>query len=47
MCFQVAIAVSAISALTRRRAFWFVGIGLGVAATAFFVAAFLPMYLRP
>jgi len=47
MFFQVAIAVSAISALTKRRAFWFVGIGLGVAASAFFVAAFLPMYLHP
>ena len=47
MCFQVAIAVSAISALTRRRVFWFVGIGLGVVASAFFIAAFLPMYLHP
>jgi len=46
MLFQVAIAVSAISALTKRRVFWFVGIALGVAATAFFVAAFMPMYLH-
>lgn len=33
--FQVAIAVAAISALTRRRVFWFVGIGLGVIAFVF------------
>ena len=33
--FQVAIAVAAISALTRRRVFWFVGIALGVIALAF------------
>jgi hypothetical protein len=33
--FQVAIAVAAISALTRRRDFWFVGIALGAAAFAF------------
>ncbi|HZL37540.1 MAG TPA: DUF4337 family protein [Tepidisphaeraceae bacterium] len=33
--FQVAIAVAAISALTRRRMFWFVGIGLGVIALVF------------
>ena len=47
MLFQVAIAVSAISALTRRRPFWYVGIGLGVAGAGFFIAAFLPMYLHP
>ncbi|MDB5292868.1 MAG: hypothetical protein JWL69_4109 [Phycisphaerales bacterium] len=33
--FQVAIAVAAISALTRKRIFWFVGIGLGLAAVVF------------
>ncbi|MDB5302561.1 MAG: hypothetical protein JWM97_110, partial [Phycisphaerales bacterium] len=35
--FQVAIAVAAISALTRRRVFWFVGIALGLAAVGFLV----------
>lgn len=39
--FQVAIAVSAISALTRRRAYWFVGIALGAIALGFLVSALL------
>jgi hypothetical protein len=42
--FQVAIAVSAIAALTRRREFWFVGIGLGCAGVFFLVAGLLPGY---
>jgi Domain of unknown function (DUF4337) len=33
--FQVAIAVSAISVLTRRRAFWFVGIAFGCVGVVF------------
>ena len=33
--FQVAIAVSAIAALTRRKAFWYVGMGLGAVAVVF------------
>ncbi len=36
--FQVAIAVAAISALTRRRAYWYVGITLGTAALGFLFA---------
>jgi len=35
--FQVAIAIGAISVLTRRRAFWFVSIALGVAGTIFLI----------
>jgi hypothetical protein len=35
----VAIAVSAISALTRRRAYWFVGIALGAIAFGFLASA--------
>ena len=35
--FQVAIAVSAISALTRRSAFWYVGIALGLAGVGFLI----------
>lgn len=34
--FQVAIAVGAISALTRRKAFWFVSLGFGVVGLVFF-----------
>jgi hypothetical protein len=40
--FQVAIAVSAIAALTRRKRFWFVGMALGAAGIVFFVLGFLP-----
>jgi hypothetical protein len=39
--FQVAIAVSAISALTRKRLFWFAGIVLGCAGLFFFVKGLL------
>jgi len=35
--FQVAIAVGAISALTRRKAFWYVSLGFGAVGLAFFV----------
>jgi hypothetical protein len=35
--FQVAIAVAAIAALARRRAFWFVGIALGLVALGFLI----------
>ena len=42
--FQVAIAVSAVSALTRRRSFWFVGISLGVVAMGFLCAGLLVQY---
>lgn len=37
--FQVAIAVAAISVLTRLRAFWFVGLAFGVAGVGFLVYA--------
>ena len=39
--FQVSIAVAAISALTRRREYWFVGMGLGTVALGFLAAALL------
>jgi LPS O-antigen subunit length determinant protein (WzzB/FepE family) len=39
--FQVAIAVAAISALTRRRVFWFVGIALGVVAIGFLASGLI------
>ena len=39
--FQVAIAVSAIAALTRRRRFWFVGIAMGMLAMGFLAAGLL------
>ncbi|HEX8914006.1 MAG TPA: DUF4337 family protein, partial [Humisphaera sp.] len=42
--FQVAIAVSAIAALTKRRPFWFVGIALGLAGVYFLVAG-LPVHV--
>jgi hypothetical protein len=35
--FQVSIALSAIAALTRRRAMWWVSLGLGAVGAAFFV----------
>ena len=38
---QVAIAVSAISVLVKRKAFWFVGIALGAAGVGFLVAGLL------
>jgi len=39
--FQVAIAVGAISALTRRKPFWFVSLGFGAVGLVFFVLGFL------
>ena len=36
--FQVAIALSAIAALTRRKPMWWVSLGLGVVGASFFVA---------
>jgi hypothetical protein len=39
--FQIAIAVAAISALTRRRRYWFVSLVLGVAGCVFLVLGFL------
>lgn len=41
--FQVAIAVSAISALTRRKAFWFVGIALGCVGVVFLALGAMPV----
>ena len=37
--FQIAIAIAAISALTRRRRFWFVGLLFGAAGCAFLLLA--------
>jgi hypothetical protein len=39
--FQVAIAVGAIAALTRRRPFWFVSLGFGVIGLVFFILGLL------
>ncbi|HXL73292.1 MAG TPA: DUF4337 family protein, partial [bacterium] len=39
--FQVAIAMGAIAALTRRKMFWFVSMGFGVIGLVFFVLGFL------
>jgi hypothetical protein len=39
--FQIAIAVGAISALTNRRAFWFVSLGFGLAGILFLVQGWL------
>ena len=39
--FQVAIAMGAIAALTRRKMFWFVSIGFGAIGLVFFVLGFL------
>jgi Domain of unknown function (DUF4337) len=39
--FQVAIAVAAISALTRKRRFWLVGLGFGAVGAAFLVQGLL------
>jgi hypothetical protein len=39
--FQVAIAVSAISVLTRRRPFWYLGIGFGVVGLGFLLQGLL------
>lgn len=35
--FQIAIAVAAVSALTRKKTFWFVSLGFGAVAAAFLV----------
>ncbi len=40
--FQVAIALAAIAALTRRRPMWWVSLGLGVVGAVFFSFGFLP-----
>ena len=37
--FQIAIAIAAISALTRKRRFWFVSLLFGAAGCAFVVLA--------
>jgi|SRR6185369_5003359 len=39
--FQVAIAVGAISALTRKKPFWFVSMGFGAIGVVFFTLGFL------
>jgi hypothetical protein len=39
--FQIAIAVGAISVLTRRRSFWFVSLGFGVVGLLFVAQSFL------
>lgn len=39
--FQIAIAVGAISALTRKKPFWFVSLGFGVIGAVFFLLGFL------
>lgn len=39
--FQVAIALAAIAALTRRKSMWWVSLGVGAAGAAFFVMGFL------
>ncbi len=39
--FQVAIAVSAVSVLTRRKPFWYLGIGFGLIGIAFLVQGIL------
>jgi hypothetical protein len=43
--FQIAIAVSAIAALTKRRWFWYLGLGFGAAGIVFLVyaLAFMPV----
>jgi hypothetical protein len=40
--FQVAIALSAIAALTRRKPMWWISLGVGVAGAVFFVLGLLP-----
>jgi hypothetical protein len=39
--FQIAIAMGAIAALTRRKPFWFVSLGIGAVGAFFLVQAFL------
>jgi len=40
--FQIAIAVSAISALTKKRRFWFVGLAFGLVGLVFLIQGLLP-----
>jgi hypothetical protein len=40
--FQVAIALSAISVLSRRKAVWFASLALGVIGTGFLIQGLLP-----
>lgn len=42
--FQIAIAVAAISALTRRRRFWIIGLVFGVVGCVFLVQGVLPYH---
>jgi hypothetical protein len=39
--FQIAIAIAAISALTRKRTFWFVSLGFGLVGVVFLVQAWM------
>jgi hypothetical protein len=41
--FQIGIAVSAISVLTKRRFFWYVGLAFGVSGVAILIMAHLPV----
>jgi hypothetical protein len=41
--FQIAIAISAISVLMKRRMFWFIGLGFGALGIAFLILAHLPV----
>ena len=40
--FQISIAVSAISALTKKRRFWFVGLAFGLVGVVFLIQGLLP-----
>ncbi len=40
--FQVAIAIAAISALSRRRLFWYVSLGFGAVGLVFLIWGFIP-----
>ena len=42
--FQISIAVSAISALTRKRRFWFVGLAFGMIGGVFLIQGLLPYH---
>jgi len=44
--FQIAIAVGAISVLTRRRAFWFVSLAFGAAGILFVAQSFVSISTR-
>jgi len=45
--FQIAISVAAISVLTRRKWFWYLGLGLGAAGTFFLIQGVLPPGIGP